>query len=125
MTPEIQQWLDALRSGKYKQGRDCLRSTDDEFCCLGVACDLLAPNAWELRDYTYMESEWRHLDGNVHHLPLDLVNRFGFSVHFCYALEFRNDEGKTFAEIADYIEKHIASGLAFTASSTYGFEDDE
>lgn len=34
-------WVPALRSGKYKQGRGQLRSANDEFCCLGVACDLL------------------------------------------------------------------------------------
>lgn len=37
----IQEWVDALRSGEYKQGKHVLRSTRDEFCCLGVACDLL------------------------------------------------------------------------------------
>ena len=40
-------WVEALRSGKYKQGRVYLRRRDvddpdsgDKFCCLGVACDL-------------------------------------------------------------------------------------
>jgi len=43
MNPEIKkQWVDALRSGKYKQGRDYLRNKRDEFCCLGVLCDLYA-----------------------------------------------------------------------------------
>ena len=31
--------MTALESGDYKQGRDRLRDGDD-FCCLGVACDL-------------------------------------------------------------------------------------
>ena len=36
MTPEKkQQWLDALRSGKYPQVAGALH-TDDGFCCLGV-----------------------------------------------------------------------------------------
>lgn len=38
--PKQQQWVEALRSGKYKQGKNVLRSADDCFCCLGVACDL-------------------------------------------------------------------------------------
>lgn len=32
-------WLDALRSGKYKQGQGRLR-LDNEYCCLGVLCEL-------------------------------------------------------------------------------------
>ncbi len=32
-------WIKALESGKYKQGKNRLR-TDDKFCCLGVLCDI-------------------------------------------------------------------------------------
>ena len=40
MNQEIKQkWVDALRSGKYEQGRGFLR-VGDKFCCLGVLCDL-------------------------------------------------------------------------------------
>ena len=41
LNANAQKWLDALRSGKYKQGREALHE-DNEFCCLGVACDLYA-----------------------------------------------------------------------------------
>lgn len=37
------QWVEALRSGKYPQGRDYLVTVENEvenFCCLGVLCDL-------------------------------------------------------------------------------------
>lgn len=33
------QWVEALRSGDYQQGKEYLRK-DDKFCCLGVLCDL-------------------------------------------------------------------------------------
>jgi hypothetical protein len=36
-------WVEALRSGEYKQGTSCLHQVVGEekfFCCLGVACDL-------------------------------------------------------------------------------------
>jgi len=36
-----EQWVEALRSGKYEQGRCWLRHKD-KFCCLGVLCDLHA-----------------------------------------------------------------------------------
>ena len=40
MKPEIKKlWVDALRSGEYKQGREAL-SVGGAFCCLGVLCDL-------------------------------------------------------------------------------------
>lgn len=42
MNPEIKQlWLDALRSGDYKQGTGQLRDYNDNYCCLGVLCDVV------------------------------------------------------------------------------------
>jgi hypothetical protein len=35
-----EQWVKALRSGKYSQGRIYLRSSSNQYCCLGVLCDL-------------------------------------------------------------------------------------
>ena len=35
----IRKWVDALRSGEFKQARKALR-TSDGFCCLGVACEV-------------------------------------------------------------------------------------
>src|SRR5690348_17476896 len=41
MDPQIKaEWVAALRSGEYRQGSGTLRSDQDEFCCLGVLCDL-------------------------------------------------------------------------------------
>lgn len=48
MTPNrenIQKWVDALRSGDYKQGEGALVSgsdSDKHYCCLGVACAIAA-----------------------------------------------------------------------------------
>lgn len=33
------EWIEALRSGKYEQGKGSLRD-GDKFCCLGVLCDI-------------------------------------------------------------------------------------
>ena len=35
-------WVEALRSGKYKQGYTLLRDSKNNFCCLGVLCNLHA-----------------------------------------------------------------------------------
>lgn len=46
MNPEVKvKWLSALRSGEYTQGRAALRRMNkktgrEEFCCLGVLCDI-------------------------------------------------------------------------------------
>ena len=36
----IQKWVDALKSGEYKQGQSRLRNIENKYCCLGVACDI-------------------------------------------------------------------------------------
>jgi hypothetical protein len=38
----LNQWVPALRSGKYQQGMGVLHAVNDTYCCLGVACDLIA-----------------------------------------------------------------------------------
>lgn len=40
MNNNAKKWVEALRSGKYKQGQHLLRNEKDEFCCLGVACEV-------------------------------------------------------------------------------------
>lgn len=44
MNPDVRKlWTNALRSDKYKQGTNALcadRGDGDEYCCLGVLCDL-------------------------------------------------------------------------------------
>lgn len=39
---QVMAWLDALRSGNYKQCTSKLQMRDS-FCCLGVACKVLIP----------------------------------------------------------------------------------
>jgi hypothetical protein len=44
MNPEIKQkWVEALRSGKFKQCRFVLRNDAGEMCCLGVLRELVSP----------------------------------------------------------------------------------
>jgi hypothetical protein len=52
VTPEVvkenrRRWVEALRSGRYRQGHSVLRGGDDTYCCLGVACDIIDPEGWE------------------------------------------------------------------------------
>lgn len=40
---DIQKWIDALRSGKYRQTIGGLQD-EDGYCCLGVACKVFVPD---------------------------------------------------------------------------------
>ncbi len=90
-------WLAALRSGKYKQGRLRLRSGDN-FCCLGVLCDVYDPKEWgEYGTYDY-----------AHNMPpLDVLIKCCLTPSFAHALAEANDKGKSFSEIADMIEERF------------------
>lgn len=56
MSDHMQDLIDALRSGEYDQGNDRLRTSYNEFCCLGVAADVFikanpgAGVSWEYDD---------------------------------------------------------------------------
>ena len=56
-------WIKALRSGDYKQGTDCLRSNTNQYCCLGVACDLIDPALWA--DGGADRWEWDGIEDNL------------------------------------------------------------
>lgn len=94
-------WVKSLRSGKYKQGKLLLRSTDDKFCCLGVLCTVLDKTKW-LRSsdgpvYEYMG--WTSV------LKEKLRKKIGLSEKIQDALIEMNDSGKRFSTIANFIEK--------------------
>lgn len=106
MDPELKEkWLEALRSGKYRQGRGKLRNKDDEFCCLGVLCDLVEPNAWNHYQDGIGSDPWHHHE-NVAFPGYHISSRAGV-VSKEEALAHLNDQGATFAEIADYIEENL------------------
>lgn len=50
----IREWVEALRSGQYQQGREVLRETD-KHCCLGVACAVTNLGHWE-KESSFMGS---------------------------------------------------------------------
>jgi hypothetical protein len=91
-----EQWLAALRSGRYEQGTDMLMFRGS-YCCLGVAnevCGLGLPKiASYLRDLSLgIKDCWVFL-------PRETQEVLG---------EMNDAEGKSFAEIADYIEQNVA-----------------
>lgn len=117
--PIMKEWVSALRSGRYDQATDVLRSAEDDcsFCCLGVVCDLYAHKG---------KGEWRDVgtfvvDGYIQEsvLPMPIATLlFGTPLRCmesgllpiytrsqnAVTLSDLNDSGLTFGQIADLIE---------------------
>jgi hypothetical protein len=118
-------WVNALRSDEYTQGCRALCRVDDNngskaYCCLGVLCDLYQKNQTKNKkkklcvkpETTGSFESVIAFAGNSGVLPSEVLNWAGMSscngkIYASYgpSLVTMNDNGKTFIEIADYIEK--------------------
>jgi hypothetical protein len=92
------QWIEALRSGKYRQGRLTLMTEDKDgfaYCCLGVACEIgiAQPRLEGLSDFV----EYSFLDQSTQD-KLVIMNDGSFSAQI---------EPKSFSQIADWIEENL------------------
>lgn len=134
MNPEIKaEWLAALRSGEYQQGKSHLKRADDDsktlrYCCLGVLCELAikagvgewyedeGKYAWRLgRNALYSDYEAAFLPNAVRvwsgmwtedgSLNNEyLVPQNDGGTVFARRLTSANDSGLNFQQIADIIE---------------------
>jgi hypothetical protein len=107
-------WIKALRSGEYKQGAGklCVQQRGgDEFCCFGVAADILVLDGygkWLLKNKVAL-----YKGANVFPAAAYLTSQApGWVASRIIRVEDRlirmNDsQGKTFAEIADWIEANL------------------
>lgn len=99
-------WVEALRSGKYQQGKSALRC-EDQFCCLGVLCDISGAGQWNETHHGIYEYVVR---GNSSRMgpPEPWQNSIGLRLEESGELWRMNDiRDKSFAEIADYIEQYL------------------
>jgi hypothetical protein len=77
MDPVVKaEWVAALRSGDYRQGKLALRTENAEYCCLGVLCDLYAQKgegewAGQLFRFGPADANWDHEGSGV--LPRNLA----------------------------------------------------
>ena len=113
MNAEVKaKWLEALRSGKYKQGQGRLRSRDNKFCCLGVLEDVLE-TPWTLKGTRFAVPDGGIPDAYSGTLSPNSQVRCGISLHAIDHLTALNDGinndgvGETFSVIADYIEANL------------------
>ena len=95
-------WIEALRSGDYEQGREALCRVDSSgnarYCCLGVLAEVVeGEDAWEVPADPYrvcgLSIKW-----NGHRLLFSMSH-----------LGKMNDNGKSFKQIALYIENHVST----------------
>jgi hypothetical protein len=126
-----EKWIKALRSGKYLQCTDSLMGTayskeecdeydnvikesdilGEGYCCLGVAGKIcgLDMDEWGSVgmlndvDSNYLPSELPEILTKPYHT----IRRDGKEMSVAGKLASMNDEGCTFNEIADYIEKNL------------------
>lgn len=106
----IRKWVKALRSGKYKRGKDSLRD-GDKFCCLGVACDISGVGKW---------SDAESYDGEASTLPTSVsrwLGVYGDNPEFKYgnnetkfASELNDNHNWSFKKIANAIERTFLKG---------------
>ena len=95
-----QKWVEALRSGKYEQGQGTLKS-NNKYCCLGVLYDI-SEEPWNDGGFNSYTKE-----NTSGHLGRGFSASVGLNFSQQYKLSSMNDNGKTFSEIADYIEKEL------------------
>lgn len=96
------QWVKALRSGKYVKGRGKLCDVSGPMCCLGVLIDIGIDGEWELEgtDYTMQ---------GMYACPSETMRaELGLTEEAAVRLIHMNDnQGVSFAEIADWIEANL------------------
>ena len=119
-----QKWIDALRSGEYEQGQNCLqshRAAGDRFCCLGVACKVAQEAGVKVStdDHDYLVGGTLHsqswtreyfgFKNGVGDFPKEgaQIAKDGSAIAGeLSCLTELNDHGYTFEDIADFVEEH-------------------
>ena len=112
MNQEIKkQWITALRSGKFEQGRGHLHS-NGKYCCLGVLSKIVDPSEMHmgihyLRPYVIDKCELRSNDPyvKIDEATRERLRNKGVAALDDKQLSTLNDSNFTFQEIADLIEK--------------------
>ena len=113
-------WVKALRSGKYKQGRGNLRNTFNEFCCLGVLCNLhaqahpnfaaeqTAPNAYDGHTGVLGTTvlEWSGMTTDCGDFNRSLVRGAPRNPSNTALVDLNDTAKWSFAKIATFIEKN-------------------
>lgn len=90
-------WIEVLRSGKYSQCRNKLRSQDGEkYCAIGVLLNIINETAWKRNNGHYI---WLKPNYYGHYLQETDLQKI---------IDLNDIDGFTFEEIADWIENELS-----------------
>lgn len=103
-------WVDALRSGKYQQGKNGLHQLIDYsdrsggyYCCLGVLCDVA-----KIKGEINLALGSIIYDGKTGYLSEALLEKFGITEQTQHKLAgFNDNKNWSFKKIAAYIERYM------------------
>lgn len=96
------QWIEALRSGKYKQGVRRLHNKEhDAYCCMGVACRLVDKDI-DLEDWGVIADSL-----NLNLPPMLVSKPFDAKLVPDKLIDLNDIQDKSFNEIADWIEENL------------------
>jgi len=104
-------WIKALRSKEYVQGRTSLRQKDNSdyhYCCLGVLADITPGFRWNGTDLCEL-----YIDNGNGYCGIGFLNYLGRDhVGMTHEQEgilasMNDGYGKTFEDIADWIDKNL------------------
>lgn len=108
-----EQWINALRSGEYKQGKKMLHNVEENtFCCLGVLCKISGlnynPKSPCVPQNVIMWSELNLVQPEV---PLadipEIKNKFEYWTNTIKLAHLNDEENFSFTQIADLVEKYL------------------
>lgn len=126
MNKNAKAWAAALRSKRYKQGMGKLctlsmQGGESKYCCLGVACELYqdaTDNSLDTSALSGSDTERKYYNGQSNYLPDKVKDWLGLDTVYgtlespliigdktVSNLAWGNDNGLTFNQIADIIEK--------------------
>jgi hypothetical protein len=101
-------WILELRSGKYKEGKDQLRTVNNEWCPLGVLCDLAVSHNEVVRELDkngYLYGGFRFQADPKTVTWAGLKNPHGFCPQIGFTIPQLMVQGKDFVQIAELLEK--------------------
>jgi hypothetical protein len=112
-----QKWIKALRSGEYTQGNGRLKNKDNQYCCLGVLCDLALKEGIvkeEIDNTDDVNDSGFKFDGDAELLPNSVIDWASLvrSPKVLIGNELKelaelNDDGASFSRLAELIEKQL------------------
>lgn len=100
-------WVELLRSEDYEQVQRDLRN-DCGFCALGLLCELVDPSGWsEPVERDEFSAYYRHRGSETFPTPATIALAGLDTVAAAAVADMNDDHGKTFPEIADWIERNL------------------